>query len=93
MLMQESSDLDMALYPEDITMDGHQLLLMEKPAKSQCGCKGCKERDVRPCYKHEDEHHNYHLHKECYDFCKTYSTMFNLSGSKSYYDFIFHKKP
>ena len=51
---------------------------------------GCKERDVRPCYKHEDEHHNYHLHKECYDSCKTYSIMFNLSSSKSNCDFIFH---
>ena len=90
MLMQDSSDVDMALYPEEITMDGQQLQIMEKPTKSQYSCKGCNERDVRPYYKLEEEHQNYHLHKECYDSCKTYSIIFNLSGSKSNCDFIFH---
>lgn len=94
MQMQESYNPFMPSYPEEIEMGGHPLRLMKNPAKTLYSCKGCKERDVRPCYKHEDNHCNCHIHKECYDSfsCEKSSIMFNLSSTKSSCDFIFHKE-
>ncbi|KAJ9684238.1 hypothetical protein PVL29_016629 [Vitis rotundifolia] len=93
MQMQESYNLYMpdSLYPEEIEMGGHRLRLMKNPAKTPYSCKGCKERDVRPCYKCEDEHCKCHIHKECYELfsCEKSSIVFT---TKPNCDFIFHKE-